>query len=108
MTSERDALPINHDWLDTAEQRAQMAESVTLPIDQFLALIAVARNGLRPKQFFDAIAELTERAGKKPNCDCIKEFPNGLGYYETCDCHNGGDHAAVAEWCALMNAVKSL
>jgi hypothetical protein len=40
---------INHEWLDTAEQRAQMAANVTLPIDQFLALIAVARNGLRPR-----------------------------------------------------------
>jgi hypothetical protein len=47
---------VNHEWLDTAEQRAQMAASVTLPIDQFLALIAVARNGLRPKAILAAPA----------------------------------------------------
>ena len=41
--------PVNHDWLDREEQRAQMAAAVALPADQFLALIAAARNGLRPK-----------------------------------------------------------
>lgn len=103
--SEHDTLPINREWLDVHEQRAQMAESVTLPIGQFLALIAVARNGLRPKQSVDPAAELTRQAGEKP-CDCIGEL---AGYYiETCDCHNGGDHAEVVRWCTLMNAVKSL
>lgn len=104
--SEHDTLPINHEWLDTAEQRAQMAESVTLPIDQFLALIAVARNGLRPKQaVVSPAAELARKAGDKP-CDCIGEL---AGYYiETCDCYNIDDHGSVVEWITLMNAVKSL
>jgi len=42
-------MPINHDWLDEQELRAEGATEVSLPGDQFLDLLAVARNGLRPK-----------------------------------------------------------
>jgi hypothetical protein len=42
-------VPINHDWLDEQELRAEGAAAVSLPGDQFLDLLAVARNGLRPK-----------------------------------------------------------
>lgn len=41
--------PINHAWLDEQEQRSQMAAAVALPADQYMALLALARNGLRPK-----------------------------------------------------------
>ena len=97
--------PVNHKWLDREEQRAQTAAAVQLPADQFLALIAVARNGLRPKQSVDPVAELTRQAGERP-CDCIGEL--GGYYMETCDCHNSGDHAEVVRWCALMNAARKL
>jgi hypothetical protein len=42
-------VPINHDWLDEQELRAEGAAAVSLPGDQFLDLLAVARNGLRLK-----------------------------------------------------------
>lgn len=41
--------PINHEWLDDQELRADGVAEVTLQSDQFLELLAVARNGLRPK-----------------------------------------------------------
>ncbi len=41
--------PINHEWLDDQELRADGITEVTLQSDQFLDLLAVARNGLRPK-----------------------------------------------------------
>jgi hypothetical protein len=44
----RHRVPINHDWLDEQELRAEGAAAVSLPGDQFLDLLAVARNGLRP------------------------------------------------------------
>ena len=41
--------PINHEWLDDQELRADGVIEVTLRSDEFLDLLAVARNGLRPK-----------------------------------------------------------
>jgi hypothetical protein len=41
--------PINHEWLDEQELLADGVTEVTLQSDQFLDLLAVARNGLRPK-----------------------------------------------------------
>ena len=35
--------------LEEMELRGRMAESVTLPIDEFYQLIAAAKNGLRPQ-----------------------------------------------------------
>lgn len=99
------AEPVNHDWLDREEQRAQMAAAVSLPADQFLALIAVARNGLRPKLIGPA-EELVRRAGKKPDCDCIQEI-NGV-FVAACSCSNSGDAAETTFWCALMNASRAI
>jgi hypothetical protein len=42
-------VPISHDWLDEQELLAEGAAAVCLSGDQFLDLLAVARNGLRPK-----------------------------------------------------------
>jgi hypothetical protein len=42
-------VPIDHDWPDEQELRAEGAAAVCLTSDQFLDLLAVARNGLRPK-----------------------------------------------------------
>ena len=41
--------PINHEWLDDQELRVDGVTEVTLRSDEFLDLLAVARNGLRPK-----------------------------------------------------------
>lgn len=41
--------PVNNRRLDEMENRARMAESVTLQVDDFLELIAAARNGLSGK-----------------------------------------------------------
>ena len=41
--------PVNGEWLDQEEARAEGAAAVCLPGDQFLELLAVARNGLRPR-----------------------------------------------------------
>lgn len=40
---------LNHERLDEMEERAVMAERVSLPVEDFLALVAAARNGLRPQ-----------------------------------------------------------
>jgi hypothetical protein len=42
-----DPQPINQEWLDQEEARAHGAAAVTLPGDQFLELLALARNGFR-------------------------------------------------------------
>jgi hypothetical protein len=41
--------PITDAWIDEEEARAAEASAVSLPGDQFMKLLAVARNGLRPK-----------------------------------------------------------
>jgi hypothetical protein len=41
--------PINHEWLDDQELRADGVTEVMLRSDELLDLLAVARNGLRPK-----------------------------------------------------------
>jgi hypothetical protein len=41
--------PVNGEWFDQEEARAEGAAAVCLPGDQFLKLLAVARNGLRPR-----------------------------------------------------------
>jgi hypothetical protein len=38
--------PINREWLDQEEQRAQGAKAVALPGDQYIELLALANNGL--------------------------------------------------------------
>lgn len=40
---------INNDWLDREEARADGAAAVSIPGDQYLMLLAMARNGLRPR-----------------------------------------------------------
>jgi hypothetical protein len=41
--------PISHEWLDEQELLVDGVAEVTLQSDQFLDLLTVARNGLRPK-----------------------------------------------------------
>ena len=78
---------ITKDWLDTQEQRAQMAAEVRMPGDDFLALIAAARNGLTPKDATDwkAKAEAAEKraaeaeAALKQAQSRIQMFEDALG-----------------------------
>lgn len=49
------ATEVDETWIDTAEQRAALAESVHLPISEFSQLLRLARVGLRQLEMRDLL-----------------------------------------------------
>ena len=80
MTTASEAPLITQEWIDTQEQRAALAERVTLPIAEFKNLLSLARGGMRPIAVVmnEDLVALLARAVNGPWLDGDLERARGL------------------------------